>query len=72
MAKGQEIVKYVTEKVVQYIDTPSDHRKQQRLQRKQSSEPWAVRWFGLIPLSISMMFGRRHDRTAKKSAPGRE
>lgn len=59
MAKGQEIVKYMTQKVVQYIETPSDLRKAERLARKQRSEPWQTRWFGMIPMSLSMLFGRR-------------
>ncbi|HZG55545.1 YqzE family protein [Paenibacillus sp.] len=59
MAKGEEIVKYVTQRVVQYIETPSDRRKAERERRKQSSEPWTVRWFGLIPMSLSMLLPRR-------------
>jgi len=58
MAKAEEIVKYVTQRVVQYLDTPSEDRKRQRELRKSASEPWTVRWFGMIPMSLSMMFGR--------------
>ena len=55
MVKGQEFVKYVTEKVVHYIDTPSDQRREKRALRKQSSEPWQTRWFGMIPMALSML-----------------
>lgn len=58
MAKGEEIVKYVTQKVVEYIDTPPEDRKQQRMTRKQAQEPWSVRWFGMIPMSLHVMFRR--------------
>jgi hypothetical protein len=61
MAKGEDIVKYVTQKVVEYIDTPSEHRKVRRQNRRR--EPWTVRWFGMIPMSISMMFGGRRKKT---------
>lgn len=64
MAKGEEIVKYVTQKVVEYIDTPREHRQQQRQTRRATKEPWTTRWFGMIPLSLSMMLGR-----SKKKAP---
>jgi hypothetical protein len=58
MAKGEDIVKYVTQKVVQYIDTPSDRRKRERERRRRASEPWTSRWFGMIPMALSMLFGR--------------
>ncbi|WP_309123309.1 YqzE family protein [Paenibacillus sp.] len=64
MAKGEEIVKYVTQKVVQYIDTPSDRRKRERELRRRKNEPWTTRWFGMIPMSVSMLFGR-----GKKAPP---
>lgn len=57
MAKGEEIVKYVTQKVVEYIETPSETRKERRRNRRR--EPWTMRWFGLIPMSISMLIGSR-------------
>ena len=58
MAKGEDLVKYVTQKVVQYIDTPSDRRKRERERRRRASEPWTTRWFGMIPMSVAMWFGR--------------
>lgn len=67
MAKAEEIVKYVTQKVVEYIDTPSDRRKERRQSRKQTREPWTTRWFGMIPMALSMMFSRR-----KKAPSARE
>jgi len=69
MAKGEELVKYVTQRVVQYIDTPSDRRRQQRLGRKK--EPWTTRWFGMIPMAVSMLFGRgKKAPSAGKSRRG--
>jgi len=59
MAKGQEIVNYVMQKVVRYIETPSDLRKAERARRRVSSEPWQTRWFGLIPMSLAMLLRRR-------------
>jgi len=67
VAKGEEIVKYVTQKVVEYIETPKEHRQQQRMNKRMSKEPWTTRWFGMIPLSLSMMFG-----TKRKKAPSDE
>ncbi len=65
MAKGEEIVKYVTQKVVTYIDTPKDQRERQRRERKHRKEPWTVRWFGMIPLAMSMLLRSRRKKTSK-------
>ncbi|WP_281886217.1 YqzE family protein [Paenibacillus sp. YYML68] len=54
MGKSDELVKYMTERFVKYIDTPKDVRRQVRLDRKVLREPWEYRWFGMIPFSIRM------------------
>lgn len=54
MAKGDELVKYITERVVDYVETPRDIRKE----RAKFKEPWSSRWFGMIPFSISLWFGQ--------------
>lgn len=59
MAKGEEIVKYVTQKVVTYMDMPKEERERMRQERKHRKEPWSVRWFGMIPLALSMLFRSR-------------
>ena len=46
--KGEELVKYITEQVVVYMETPKDVRKQHR----QTREPWVLKWFGYLPYSI--------------------
>ncbi|EGL16817.1 MULTISPECIES: YqzE family protein [Paenibacillus] len=56
MAKGgEELVKYITEQVVHYIETPRQVRKEARVRHKETRESWSVHWFGMIPLSISMI-----------------
>ncbi|MNO16665.1 hypothetical protein D3C76_63510 [compost metagenome] len=55
MAKGDELVKYITERVVDYVETPREIRKERRIRNK---EPWSSRWFGMIPFSISLWAGR--------------
>ncbi|WJH34486.1 YqzE family protein [Paenibacillus aurantius] len=53
MAKSDELVKYITQRVVQYMETPKEQRKQVRLE-KRAREPWTVRWFGMLPMALSM------------------
>ncbi|WP_199619653.1 YqzE family protein [Paenibacillus alkalitolerans] len=64
MAKGEELVKYVTEKVVSYIDMPPEERKHRKLERKQTREPWGTRLFGMLPMALSMFFGSRRNKKA--------
>ncbi|MCM3783082.1 YqzE family protein [Neobacillus mesonae] len=51
MAKGEELVRYITEQVVGYIGTPKEERKYKRNKVK---EPWHMKWFGMMPMGVSM------------------
>ncbi|SMF78777.1 YqzE-like protein [Paenibacillus uliginis N3/975] len=59
MANSNDLIKYITERVVTYIDTPKEDRK-----RRRGKEPWTVRWFGMIPFSVSLW---KDDLVSKKS-----
>ena len=67
MASGEEIVKYMTQKMVQYIDTPREERRLRRLQRRNISEPWSTRWFGLIPMAFAMWVSHKFRRNKGKT-----
>ncbi|MEK8130505.1 YqzE family protein [Paenibacillus filicis] len=67
MGKSDELVKYVTERVVRYIDTPREVRKQARAGRKETRERWEVRWFGMLPLALGMWRKRWFGRKEKGS-----
>lgn len=61
MASGDELVKYITERVVTYIETP----KEERRRNSRPKEPWAEKWFGMIPLGLTLMKrepGRKRKR----------
>lgn len=57
MAKSDELIKYITERVVTYIDTPREERKRTRQDIKVKRGRWDVRWFGMMPLALSMWIG---------------
>ena len=59
MANSNDLIKYITERVVTYIDTPKEVRKKGR-----GKEPWTVRWFGMIPFSLSLW---KDDLASKRS-----
>ncbi|MBZ5749719.1 MULTISPECIES: YqzE family protein [Metabacillus] len=57
-----DYVKYVTQQIVKYMDTPKETRKQQREERKQvetSSSYYSNRWLGIIPFSIKLIMNKR-------------
>lgn len=58
MAKGDELVKLIIQQVVTYIDTPKEVRKQAKESSKEQRENWQTRWFGMLPMSISMLIDR--------------
>lgn len=49
MASGDELIKYITERVVHYMDTPREIRRKAKVK-----EAWSTRWFGMIPLSMTL------------------
>lgn len=49
--KSNDIVKYVTQEFVRYMDTPKDERK-----KKKPKENWSSRYFGMIPMALRMFF----------------
>ncbi|SDO30265.1 YqzE-like protein [Paenibacillus sp. yr247] len=55
MAKSDELVKYITQQVVTYIDTPRDVRQQAKAMNKEQRENWQTRWFGMLPLAARML-----------------
>ncbi|GAA4863393.1 YqzE family protein [Paenibacillus vulneris] len=54
MAKGDELVKYMTEQFVKYMETPREIRKQTRATQREMREQWQYRWFGMLPLALRM------------------
>lgn len=64
--KTDEYIKYLTQKVVSYMDLPAEVRKEQRNLYKSMREPWHVRWFGMVPLSFIIWW---KNRKRKKEHP---
>lgn len=62
---GDELVKYITEKVVVFIEDP---RSSIRSRKEAVKQPWSVTWFGMLPLGWSLW--RRRWSRRKKSTLG--
>ncbi|MFC5529217.1 YqzE family protein [Cohnella yongneupensis] len=67
MGDNADYLKFMTEKVVSYLDK-SPEAAQTRQERKQLREPWVTRWFGVVPLGVSMWWGKLELRKNKDRA----
>ncbi|GAB2573509.1 YqzE family protein [Gracilibacillus alcaliphilus] len=52
---NNEYIKYMTQRVVKYIDTPKDQRKQLKQEKKQVEVPYSNKWFGILPFAFRLM-----------------
>lgn len=55
--KSDELIKYITEQVVTYMETPAEIRKEQRKSLQSQKEAWSSKWFGMVPIAIQMWMG---------------
>lgn len=46
---GDELVKYITEKVIVFMEEPRSSRRSDV-----PKQPWTQKWFGMLPLSLSI------------------
>lgn len=63
---GDKLVKYITEQVVTYLDTPKETRLESRMKNRKNRERWVFRWFGFVPYALSFWYrGIRKKRQRK-------
>lgn len=76
MAKSDDLVKFitqrVTERVVTIMEVPREERRQNREDSRKPKEPWSVRWFGMLPFAFHMLFSGRRKAGAKGEPPIKE
>ncbi|UOQ85993.1 YqzE family protein [Gracilibacillus salinarum] len=57
---SNDYVKYMTQRIVKYMDTPKDERKKQ----KEDSKPEVAhssKWFGVLPFAFRLLIQKRKD-----------
>ena len=59
--KGNDLVQYITERMLHYLKTPREIRIEKRQQRRRS-ETWMSRWFGFMPFALSMWLQKRRRK----------
>lgn len=55
----QDYVKYMTQRIVKYMDTPKEERKQQRRKKKEQNVNYSNKWFGVLPFAFRLFFQRK-------------
>ncbi|WP_273130068.1 YqzE family protein [Metabacillus sp. HB246100] len=63
-----DYVKYVTQQLVKFMDTPRETRKKQREERKTELEStfYSNRWFGVLPFAFKLFIKKRKYRVNEK------
>ncbi|MRS10023.1 YqzE family protein [Bacillus anthracis] len=51
-----DYVRFVTQQFVSYMDAPKEDRKQKKEQRRAEKEPFMNKWFGVMPLSATLLY----------------
>ena len=62
--KTNDYVKFVTQEMMKQLNQPREALIEQKRKRKAEREPRTVKWFGMIPLSVSLWF-RKNFRFKK-------
>lgn len=61
MSDGAELLKYVTKRVVTYMEQPKS--AELRRERKSRKEPFLTKWFGqLLPIGIHLWWSGRKNK----------
>jgi hypothetical protein len=63
--ESSDYLKYMTEKVVTYLDKDNQTEEQEESVKKKR-EPWLTRWFGVIPMGIMMWWGHKGFKGEEK------
>lgn len=66
--KSEELIKYMTVQVVQYMETSQEDRKLNREKAKAAREPWLTRWFGVAPLGIALWWRSKGSEQEEEAA----
>ncbi|MBD7967097.1 YqzE family protein [Paenibacillus gallinarum] len=62
MAKGNDLIRYITEQVVEHMEKPKEERKSSRKRK----EPWQTKWFGMLPFGVSMWASEKKKEVRSK------
>lgn len=59
---ADDLVKYVAERFITYIETPKAVRRMKKQEMKQSKESWLTLWFGMLPFSFELWMSLKKSK----------
>jgi hypothetical protein len=62
MAAGNDVVKYLTQKIIKYLDEPKAVRTERRRTKKNEKEPMLTFLFGMVPMGLGLAFKKKRKR----------
>ncbi|WP_372637250.1 YqzE family protein [Cohnella sp.] len=62
---GSEYLRYVTERVVSYMERPKDEEAEKKISAPRIKEPWLTKWFGIAPMGLMIWWGSRAEKKNK-------
>ncbi|RKE71567.1 YqzE-like protein [Bacillus safensis] len=63
--KTNDYVKYMTQEIIKYMNTPRDERKEHKQEKMETKPPFSQRLFGVLPFGLSMMLKKRQRHQRK-------
>lgn len=63
--KTNDYVKFMTEQIVTYMDSPTEEKKQKKREKQEEKELFASKWFGVLPLALKVF----REKNKKKFIP---
>ncbi|MDM5315932.1 YqzE family protein [Fictibacillus sp. b24] len=62
MAAGTDVIKFLTQKIVKYLDEPKGVRKERRISKKNEREPLLTYLFGVVPMGLGLAFRKKRRK----------
>ncbi|MRX72610.1 YqzE family protein [Bacillus lacus] len=59
---ANDYVKYITQQVVRYLDTPKEERSVKKARKKNEEPPLLNKWFGVLPFAFSLLLKKRNKK----------
>ncbi|ENH97454.1 hypothetical protein J416_05568 [Gracilibacillus halophilus YIM-C55.5] len=56
---GNDYVKYMTQQIVRYMDTPKPERKKIKQEKKEEPIIYSSKWFGVLPFAFRLLLKKR-------------
>ncbi|WP_409301646.1 YqzE family protein [Peribacillus sp. SCS-155] len=57
--KTNDLIKFLTQQIVRYLELPREDKKMRKENRKKSRETLYSHWFGMIPFSLMLILKRK-------------